>query len=377
MKIVDVTLTGIAYPAPHPLRWGRGERNEMGGSIVQIQTDEGILGIGDACANVRLVRRVLDDTIRPLLVGQNPLDVERLWAAMARAVRPGAGADLVGGIDVALWDIVGKAANLPLYRIFGAYRDRVPCYVAPSMRQPDVLMEELARHRERGFKATKLRIGLGVAGWADGPRDQSRDVAIVERARDVLGPDFAIGVDTDKTYDHAMAARLTPVVHEAGVAWFEEPLLGGEREHYVREFLRLREIVHVPLAGGQGFFLPTEFDQLIGTTAVDIVQPDVNHAGGLTPLRKVAAMAAGHGLACMPHVSCHLGSDVIMMATAHVLGAMPNGMWLCHQAYDTPLRTELLRERPDIVDGDLILPQRPGLGIELDPAALAHYTVDG
>jgi L-alanine-DL-glutamate epimerase-like enolase superfamily enzyme len=373
MKIVDVTLTPIAWPAPHPLRWGRGERNEMGGTILQVHTDEGIVGLGDATAPYRLVKPVLEDTIKPLLLGQNPLDVERLWARMARGVRGGAAADLVGGIDVALWDIVGKAANMPLFRIFGAYRNTVPCYVAPCMRQPDALMEELARHRERGFKATKLRIGLGVVGWADGYRDQSKDIAIIERARDVLGPNVAIGADTDKTYDHAMTARLAPVVHEVGLEWLEEPISSGEREQYVREMLRAREIIHVALSGGQGFFAPEQFDDLIGRNAVDIVQPDVNHVGGLTPLRKVAAMAGGHGLSCMPHVSCHLGSDIITMATAHVLGAMPNGQWLCYQAYDTPLRTDLLTEPVKVIDGAVRLSDKPGLGIELDQAALKRF----
>jgi L-alanine-DL-glutamate epimerase-like enolase superfamily enzyme len=372
MKITEITLTAITYPAPHPLRWGRGERTAMGGTIVQVQTDEGLVGIGDACAGLGAVRPTFE-AVRPLLIGQSPLDVERLWALMARGVKGGPAADLIGGIDVALWDLVGKAANLPLYRVFGAYRDRVPCYVAPSMRQPDVLMDELAAYRERGFRATKLRIGLGPVGWADGPRDQSRDRAILERARALLGPDFAIGADTDKTYDHAMAARLAPLVQELDLAWFEEPLPNLEREQYVREMLRLREIVRVPLSGGQGFFAPQEFDELLNRSAVDIVQPDVNHAGGLTPLRKIAAMAGGRSIACMPHVSCHLGSDVIMVATGHLLGSTPNGLWLCHQAYDTPLRTELLRERPRIVDGDLILSDRPGLGIELDPEALRRY----
>src|SRR5579884_2331723 len=109
MRITDVTLTAIRYPAPHPLRWGRGERNEMGGTIVQVFTDEGLVGLGDATSPLRAVRPYFEDTIKPLLVGQNPLDVGRLWALMARGVRGGAQADVVGGIDVALWDLVGKA----------------------------------------------------------------------------------------------------------------------------------------------------------------------------------------------------------------------------------------------------------------------------
>jgi D-galactarolactone cycloisomerase len=377
MKIRDVTLTAVSYPAPHELRWGRGTRTHMGGTLVQVFTDEGLVGLGDATAPIAAVRPIFENTVKPALLGEDPLDVERLWAKLSRRVQTGPGADLVGGIDVALWDLVGKAANLPLYRIFGAYRDRVPCYVAPSMRQPEPLLEELARHKARGFHATKLRIGLGPVGLADSPRDQRRDEAILRGARELLGADFAIGADCDKTYDHAMAHRLAPLVHELDLAWFEEPLLPAEREAYVREMLRLREIVHVPLSGGQGFFRPEEFGGLIGANAVDVVQPDVNHCGGLTPLRKIAHAAAVRGLACMPHVSCHLGSDVILMATGHLLGSVPNGMWLCYQAYDTPLRTELLTEQVQLDNGDLVLGNKAGLGIELDPQALARYAVEG
>ena len=379
MKIRDITLTPIRHPAPHQLRWGKNVWNDMGGVIVQVYTDEGLVGIGDACAPVRLVRPLFEGIVKPLLVGENPLDVERLWEKMARGVTgPGAHADLIGGLDVALWDIVGKAANLPLYRLFGAYRDRVTAYAAPCSRQPEVILEELAGYPERGFKAVKLRLGLGPAGLADGPRDMKKDQAIVSGARELLGPNFIIGADADKTYDHGLAYQMASLVNELDLAWFEEPLGSNlPREVYVRDMLRLREIIRVPLSGGQNLHGPASFDGLLNTNAVDIIQPDMNHVGGLTAMRKVGHMAEGRNIACMPHVSCHLGSDIITMATAHALGAMPNGLWLCYQAYDTPLRTELLVEQPKLVDGDIVFTDRPGLGIELNQEVLKRFTVDG
>jgi D-galactarolactone cycloisomerase len=375
MKIVDVTLTEVRYPAPHPVRHGYKERLVMNATIVQVVTDEGIVGIGDATQPTEMVISTFEQ-LRPLIIGQNPLDVERLWALMARGLFGFPASDMLGGIDTALWDIVGKAANLPLYRVFGAFRDRVPCYIAPSMRQPDQLMEDMAAYQKRGFMAAKLRLGLGPVGWAAGPRDLTSDIAILERSRDLLGPDFAIAADTDRTYDHEMAARIAPVVNETRLAWFEEPLPDHfEREQYIREMQRLQQVVHVPLAGGQLYFKPGQFDDLINRSAVEIVQPDVCRAGGLTPLRKIAAMAAGHGISFMPHVSCQVGADILVIAAAHVLGSTPNGLWACYQAYDTPLRTDLLREPVQVVDGEIVLPDKPGLGIELDPAALKHYAV--
>lgn len=377
MKIRGVTLTAVAYPAPHPLRWGWGERATMGDTIVQVHTDEGLVGIAPATGPIRGQRALLDDTLLPVLVGQNPLDVERLWADMARGLRGGWPGELVGGIDIALWDILGKVAGLPLYKLLGAYRDHVPCYIAPSMRQPDALVEELHGYIAQGFRAIKLRIGLGPVGWADGPRDQTRDVAILRRAREVLGQGYAIGADTDRTYDHALAARLAPVVHEVDLAWFEEPVVVGEREQYVRDFRRLHDVIKVPLSGGQGFFGPRQFDELIAQNAVDIVQPDACGCGGITPLRKIAAMADGRGLRFMPHVSCHSGHDLRVMATAHVLASAANGLWLCYPAYDTPLRTELVTEPLVVKDGNLHLPDRPGLGLEIDERALGRLQVDG
>ncbi|MDQ3699967.1 MAG: mandelate racemase/muconate lactonizing enzyme family protein [Chloroflexota bacterium] len=377
MKIVDITLTPVSYPAPHLLRWGHGTQDTMGGTIIQVITDEGLVGLGDANGPIAVQRAYVRDTLLPLLRGQNPLDVERLWDGMARNERARTvGSQLIGGVDIALWDLVGKAANLPLYRVFGAYRDRVPVYIAPSKRQPEVLMEELADYREQGFRAVKLRIGLGPVGWADQPRDQQRDVAILRRGREVLGESFTIGADTDRTYDHAMTARIAPVVHEVDLAWLEEPLRESalDREHYVEEMLRLRQIVHVPLSGGQGMYGVHAFDALINQRAVDLIQPDVGSSGGLTPARKVAAMAQGRGIGLMPHVACGCGYDLRVVATAHLLAAAPNGTWLCYPAYDTPLRTDLLVEQPLVREGELQLSEKPGLGIELNPEALERLT---
>jgi D-galactarolactone cycloisomerase len=375
MKIVDVVLTPVSYPAPHPLRWGFGIQDRMGGTVIQVVTDEGLVGLGDAGGPIAAQRAHLRDVLLPLLRGQNPLDVERLWELMAgQEGARGVAGQLAGGVDVALWDLVGKAAGLPLYRVLGAYRDRVPAYIAPSKRQPDVLLEELAAYREQGFGAVKLRIGLGPVGWADHPRDQARDVTILRRAREVLGDAFVVGADTDRTYDHAMTARLAPVAQEVDLAWLEEPLResAADREAYAAALVRLRGVVHVPLAGGQGLYGVRPFDGLLQQRAVDFVQPDVVSSGGLTAARKVAAMAQGRGIDFMPHVACGCGYDLRVVATAHLLASAPNGRWLCYPAYDTPLRTDLLTEPPRLRDGELHLSDRPGLGIELDPAALAR-----
>lgn len=376
MKIRAVTLTPVAYPAPHPLRWGWGERDTMGDTIIQVDTDEELVGIAPATGPIRGQRAMLEDTLLPILVGQNPLDVEWLWAQMARGLRGGWPGELVGGIDIALWDILARAAGLPLYRVLGAYRDRVPCYIAPSMRSPTRWSKSSSSARRRVSEQSSCALGsvqlvgrmVRATSRATWPSCAGRATPSAKASRSAPTPIEPMTTPSPPGWP--------PVVHEVGLAWFEEPVVVGEREQYVRDFLRLRDVIRVPLSGGQGFFGPGQFDELICRSAVDVVQPDACACGGITPLRKVSAMAAGRGLQFMPHVSCHSGHDLRVVATAHMLASTPNGLWLCYPAYDTPLRTDLVKEPPLVKDGELYLSDRPGLGLELDERALERLRTD-
>ncbi|HLH73285.1 MAG TPA: mandelate racemase/muconate lactonizing enzyme family protein, partial [Chloroflexota bacterium] len=283
--------------------------------------------------------------------------------------------NLLGGLDVAFWDILGKSSGQPIARLLGQYTDRVMVYIAPSMKQPEVVADECRQFRAEGYQAIKLRIGLGQVGLAE-PGDMKKDFQIVEQAREILGDDFVIGVDTDKTYEHTMALRMADRLWELGAAWFEEPFQFRGDEQYIREFKRLGQMIRVPLSGGQGCFTRFECGELIAQHAVDIVQPDCVGCGGISELRRIAALASVWGIPCMPHVSCGCGYDIRVMATLHVLASLPSALYLCYPAYPTPLRTELLTEPPRVVDGYLTVPEKPGLGIELDPDALARYRVN-
>ena len=378
MKITDIKLTPISYSMPFTLRWGRNSRDDVGGIVVQVFTDDSIIGIGETDAgSYEIAARAVESILLPLLKGENPLDVGRLWEAMYTAV-VGAGigeASIMGGIDIALWDILGKVAGLPVYRLLGAQRDNVTAYVAPCMKQPEIIAEECEAYRAQGYKGIKLRLGLGFVGY-DEPRSIAKDIEIVKSARRILGEDVLIGVDTDKTYDHFTALRLAPVLEENRIAWYEEPLDVNGREQYVREMASLKGMFKVPLSGGQGFFTRYEYSDLVSQRTVDIVQPDVVRVGGISELMRVADLASVWGLKCMPHVNCGGGHDISVVATAHCLAAMSNGMYLCYPAYDSPLRTELLTVQPKVIDGQFALPEKPGLGIEINPEALQKYATE-
>lgn len=373
MKISDIRLTRIRYPMPFTLRWGRGSRDEVYAIVVQVFTDEGITGLGVLNGPYGPIRTSLEEILLPRLKGQNPLDIERLWPMMyAAASIESAVAGVIGGIDIALWDIAGKVAGLPVYRLLGAAHDSLPVYIAPSMKQPEVIAEECHTYREVGYPAIKLRLGLGFVGLAE-PGTIAKDIEIIEAARRILGDKIVIGVDTDKTYDHFTTLKLAPVLEDYDIAWLEEPLVARDREQYVRAMERLQGLLKVPLSGGQMFFSRYQYSDLVSRRAVDIVQPDVVRVGGISELRRVGELADVWGLKCMPHVSCGVGHDIQLVATAHALASLSNAMYLCYPAYDTPLRTELLVEQPRVVGGRLPLPQKPGLGIELNQEALARF----
>jgi L-alanine-DL-glutamate epimerase-like enolase superfamily enzyme len=382
MKITDIKLTPVSFPMPFNLRWGRGNRDDVGGSIVQVFTDESITGIG-AIGLAKLDKEsiaistcAVETILLPLLKDQNPLDICRLWEAMYSATgRYGINGGVMGGIDVALWDILGKVAGLPVYRLLGAARDSVPVYVAPSMKQPEVIAEECEAYKAAGYPGIKLRLGLGFVGL-DKPKSIAKDIEIVTSARRILGDDMAIGVDTDKTYDHVSALRLAPILEDNGIAWYEEPLDVNGREQYVREMARLQGMFKVPLSGAQGFFSRYEYSDIVSQRAVDIVQPDVGGVGGISEMMRVADLASVWGLKCMPHVNCGAGHDIGVVATAHCLAAMSNAMYLCYPAYDSPLRTELLLEQPKVINGQFALPEKPGLGIEIDQEVLDRYAYE-
>jgi len=346
----------------------------MGGIIVQVLTDEGITGLGEFEASYSEARTVLESQVLSRIRGENPLNIERLWEILRSAIR-GKPKTMLGGIDIALWDILGKVSGQPIYRLLGGCENQIMVYIAPSMKQPEVIAEECAQFRAEGYRAIKLRIGLGQVGLAE-TGDMKKDFQIVEDARRILGDDFIIGVDADKTYNRSMALKMGERLHELDAAWFEEPLQERERDAYVQEIKYLRRLIQVPLSGAQGFHTRFEFREIVSQQAVDIVQPDCARCGGISELRRIATLASVWNLACMPHMGCGCGYDIRVVATLHVLASITNGMYLCYPAYDTPLRTELLKEPPRVLDGYLAVPQKPGLGIELDEDALARYRVE-
>lgn len=364
MKITDLRLVplrvvqdmGTLAPAWEPgavMQFARG-----GGALLEIHTDEGLVGIGPAAKG-----RVLE-VARSMLLGQDPSDVEFHFERMRFSMRDQRGA---AAVDIALWDLRAKVAKQPLHRLLGSERDRVPAYASmvllssPSERA--LLAEALV---EQGFRALKLRLHFDTLRG---------DVETVARVRAAVGPDVTILCDANQAqspgewqpgvrWDYARALQTARELNELGVGWLEEPL---PRYAYT-ELARLCDETDLPIAGGENLRLQ-EFGPLLQHHAYDIVQPDAMVVDGLTGLRRVFELARLHGTGIAPH---HGGRGIGTIAHMHAVAAAPDVPFV-EVLHDPPIGDfahgfAMLRN-PPVLDavGNFVLPTGDGLGLDVDP----------
>ena len=375
MIITEIEVFGVACDLPVPLRWGAMEIATKGGVIVRVRTDEGIEGIGEAGFSVNYLRRiapVIQDEITPLLIGEDPLLIGKIWQRMFAAThgwgRRGIETYAVSGIDIALWDILGKACGRPIYELLGATRRELLAYAAPSLKPPSEAAKDCAYAIERGFQGIKLRVGI----------DEPTDDRIVSAAREVAGSDIDLIVDANMSRNYRGAESIANRYYDHyGISWLEEPILSRTLYEYVEEHARLRSSVSVPISGGESLFTRHEFTPVFEKRAFDIVQPDATGVGGISEASAVAAMATAHSVRFTPHVACSSGTGVGLAANMHVLSTVPNPPYAEYDLYDdSPLQQDLLKEPLRARNGIVHLNERPGLGVELNPAALKHYQID-
>lgn len=299
-----------------------------------------------------------------MFVGEDPLEVERLWEvgyALTRWYgRKGVAISALGGIDTALWDIRGKVAGRPLYKLLGAQRDRVPAYASALAwrERPSELAEEAARHLAAGFRAMKMRIG----------KTYEYDRTAVRVVRAAIGQEVSLMVDANSRFTLAHAERISSDLRANKVFWLEEPFPAENIASYVS----LRPTPGIAMAAGENDFGVQGFRELIECGAVDIVQPDCSRAGGITECRRIALLAAQSGLP----VATHTWSDAVaLIANMHLVASLENGLFVEVDQTGNALISELTDEPLQVVDGEIALPRRPGLGIELNEVAIERYTV--
>ena len=348
--------------------------------VVLVHTDEGITGIGevDSAPDVvaALIRQdsshAVAHSLRSVLVGRDPLDVEGAWDAMYRGLiyvgRRGIGIHAISGIDIALWDIRGKALGKPVCELLGeVHRDRVRAYASMLMPDtPEETGERVAALREKGFTAVKL-------GWGPLGRDPDHDVRLAAAAKDAGGDGVDILIDAGLGYedDAQTAIRVARELEQLGIGWLEEPFLPDAYEAYAE----LADTVDITIAAGEQDVTRWGFRELIERGHVDLVQPDVTRCGGITETLRIAKLAAEHGVGTVPHA---WKSGIIKAASLHVNAVLPDALYQEYCVAETPINTALTVERlPIEADGCVAVPSAPGIGITLDEDVVASLRVAG
>jgi D-arabinonate dehydratase len=365
MKIVDVTTTRLFYPHTRPTQnsTSPSARGGRGQFFVHIKTDEAVegLGVGTSAPGVD---QVVETGFRDLLVGRDPFDIERLWNDMFWRGRQfgsqGIAAYALSAVDIGLWDLKAKALGLPLYRLLGAYTDAVPMYGSGGW--VNLGMEELvadaAAFVDQGIKRVKIRVARDRGAFE---REDIERVAAVRRA---IGDDVALYIDANNGYYPKQAIYMAKEFEQYHVGFFEEPVLAQD----VGGLAQIRNAIDIPLATGEQEYSKLGFRELISAGAVDIVQPDVATVGGVTEWMKVAHMAEAFNIPVAPHL--------VQLVHLHLACATPNLKVVEYMKVAEEADREWYTDIPRHKDGMLSpFPDRPGLGLELDPYAVEKWAV--
>jgi L-alanine-DL-glutamate epimerase-like enolase superfamily enzyme len=387
MKIKDIRTIALSCACDPPYASASGVQARRGALLVEVETDDGIIGIGEAGPAGGATAASIEKDLKPLLLGEDPLMIEALWQKMFVRTRiygrRGVVLNAISGIDIALWDIAGKVAKLPVYKLLGACRDRVEAYASGGFYQEgkgvDGIAHEAEGYRARGFKGMKMKIGRNpstgthlrqLSGHVDFcETDPSEDLARIAAARKALGPHVKLMVDVNCAWSPAFAIEMGREMAPYRLFWIEEPVATDD----IDGSARVADALDTAIAGYETEAGLNGFRELITRGAVDIVQPDIAWTGGFSEGKRIAAFAQAHHRMVAPHA---FGSAVLLVASLHFAASIPNGLVLEWDQNPNGLRTDLLKEELRLeADSTVRPPERPGLGIELDRAAVDKYRV--
>ena len=356
MKIEHVEAVNLLcqYPENDRFQYAGGVCTNRLTTLILVHTDTNYVGIGSVYSHPALIYLIVRDQLNPLLIGEDPCNVEELWKKMYGLTlwygRKGVAMSTLGGVDTALWDLRGKSAGKPIWELLGGGRKTCPAYASGLLwNDVDKLAEEAGQYIERGFRRVKMRLA----------RSEEYDTSAVLAVRKAIGMDHDVIVDASMRYHFELACRMGNFLKEQKVFWYEEPFAPEDIDSYVA----LRQVVDVPIAGGENEFGLQGFREVIRAKALDIVQPDASRCGGISEVWKIAEMAEESGLG----VATHSWNDAVaIMANAHVVAAMSNGVTVEVDQMNNPFVNDLLVKPLQIENGELQLSHAPGLGVELD-----------
>jgi L-alanine-DL-glutamate epimerase-like enolase superfamily enzyme len=373
MRITDCRVHFLTYRYTDEERWSwsGGVAHGQAVCLVQVDTDAGVSGLGEVNLGPQApeVASAAVAALAPVVIGEEPRDIQRLWAKLyKRSIvwgRRGLALGVMSGIETALWDIAGKVAGMPVYDLLGGrLRPTLRAYASGGVRHDrDAFERELGGYLEDGYTAVKIRIGFGSL---------AENVDLARRARAVLGDGVDLMLDAGQGYvprpwSVPEAIRAAKSLEPFAPFWLEEPYLTDEPDGYAR----VREATSIPVAGGENGVSRWEFKELLERRALDIVQPDVTVVGGILECRAVAALAAAHSVPVANHI---WGSSVSLAANLHCLAATPNALIAEYPCIHNPLRDALFIEPLRVEGGEITLSELPGLGVHLTDEHLERFS---
>jgi D-galactarolactone cycloisomerase len=376
MIITDVRTHMLEARLSQPFAYSRAWYDTRTAMVVEIETDQGLIGWGE-CYGPAPITAAVVKAMAPWLIGEDPLRTDFLWRTIYARLRDHGQKGVViqglSGIDIALWDIKGKHFGVPVYQLMGGpVRTEVNAYATGLYRRQSgdplkYLAEEAAEYVADGFKAVKLKVGFGV----------EEDAAVTRAVRDAIGPDVGLMVDANHAYDAVAAIRLGRMIEAHDIGWFEEPVPPED----VAGYKAVKAALPIPIAGGECEFTRFGFRDMLTSRAIDIIQPDTCAAGGLSECKKIADMAEAFGVRYNPHV---WGTGIAIAASLQLLAVLPSHTptslaplepLLEFDRTEHPIRQSLLMQPIEHSKGIVRVPGGPGLGIEIDRAALARFAV--
>ena len=380
MKITQVRAHVLRSALEQPFAFSQGWVSSRGATLVEVQTDEGVSGWGEAlCQGLQppeIAAAAIDHALKDLALGHDPLQPEVLWHRMYHHTRDygqkGAVVGAISGIDIALWDICGKVRKEPVAKLLGGmFRTKVEAYATGFYRikgkgEAPRLTKEFETHAANGFRALKIKLGFGV----DDDLEVMRGLKSVLKGQEVM-------IDTNHAYGVSEAIRLGRELEDMGwrLRWYEEPVVQEDLDGCAE----VRRALATPIAGGENEYTAFGFRQLFSRRAVDVAQPDICIAGGFSGCRHIVALAHAHGVQVNPHV---WASAVGQAASLQLIAAIPvanhalfaKDILLEFDTSSHPFRNELTSYPLRQKDGWVEIPQKPGLGIEVSADVIKRYS---
>jgi L-rhamnonate dehydratase len=340
--------------------------------VVEIFTDNGLVGIGNAALAPQVTKQTIDLYLKPLLMGQDPWDVELLWQHMYRKTmafgRKGIGMVAISAVDIALWDLLGKSAKQPVFRLLGGRtKARIPVYAsrlyASELGQ---LAKEAKQYKDDGYKAMKLRFGWGPS---DGAAGMQRNLELIRTVREAVGDEIDVMADAYMGWTLDYAKRMLPFLEPFHLRWLEEPVIPDD----IRGYAELKSCGRIPIAGGEHEFTLYGFRDLLEARAVDYIQFDTNRVGGITQARKIAALAESYSIPVIPHAGQMHNYHIVM---ASLNSPMAEYFPMVDVEVGNELFWYLFAGEPQAKDGFIDLSDDlPGMGLTIDESKLKNFEI--